>query len=151
MNRQFIHRTLQNLTVLNANTYSRVEVMEIIFFSALLDVFDELVSKETDFLRVQVDPFDEMGYKIFKGNSQKAISCAFFTSFIDDWQKAAQRIAELLYQTTFFMGEDELDMDMELSVGSIDPESSIEEILSALLDALPRSGKGLKLFETVER
>ena len=96
MNRQFIHRTLQDLTVLNANTYSRVEVMEIIFFSALLDVFDELVSKETDFLRVQVDPFDEMGYKIFKGNSQKAISCAFFTSFIDDWQKAAQRIEDVL-------------------------------------------------------
>ena len=69
---------------------------------------------------------------------------------LESAKKAAQRIAELLYQTTFFMGEDELDMDMELSVGSIDPESSIEEILSALLDALPRSGKGLKLFETVE-
>lgn len=69
---------------------------------------------------------------------------------LESAKKASHRVAELLYQTTFFMGEDELDMDMELSVGSIDPESSIEEILSALLDALPRSGKGLKLFETVE-
>ena len=65
-------------------------------------------------------------------------------------KKAAQRVAELLYQTTFFMGEDELDMNIEIAVGAINPDSSIEEILSALLDALPRSGKGIKLFESVE-
>ena len=48
------------------------------------------------------------------------------------------------------MGEDELDMNIEIAVGAINPDSSIEEILSALLDALPRSGKGIKLFESVE-
>ncbi|ARR03044.1 putative diguanylate cyclase [Campylobacter vicugnae] len=69
---------------------------------------------------------------------------------LESAKKASQRVAELLYQTTFFMGEDELDMNMEISVGAINPDSSIEEILSALLDALPRSGKGVKLFESVE-
>ena len=69
---------------------------------------------------------------------------------LESAKKASQRVAELLYQTTFFMGEDELDMNMEISVGAINPDSSIEEILSALLDALPNSGKGVKLFESVE-
>ncbi|ARQ99981.1 GGDEF domain-containing protein [Campylobacter porcelli] len=69
---------------------------------------------------------------------------------LESAKKAAQRVAELLYQTTFFMGEDELDMDMEIAVGAINPDSSIEEILSALLDALPKSAKGVKLFESVE-
>ena len=96
MNCKSIHQSLQNLTILAKDTYSKEEVMEIIFFSALLDQFDELTSKETDFLRIQIDPFDEMGYKIFKNNSQKAISYAFFTRFIDDWQKAAQKIEEVL-------------------------------------------------------
>jgi len=41
-------------------------------------------------------------------------------------------------------------MNMDISVGAINPDSSIEEILSALLDALPNSGKGVKLFESVE-
>ena len=69
---------------------------------------------------------------------------------LESAKKAAQRVAELLYQTTFFMGEDELDMNIEIAVGAINPDSSIEEILSSLLDALPKSAKGIKLFESVE-
>ncbi len=96
MNHQFIHQTLVTLTTLEKASYSREEVMEIMFFSALLDEFDKLVEKETDILRIQIDPFDEMGYKICKSNSPKALSYAFFPKFIDDWQKASTNIEKIL-------------------------------------------------------
>lgn len=94
MNHQFIHHTLVTLTTLEKTSYPREEVMKIMFFSALLDEFDKL--KETDILRIQIDPFDEMGYKICKNNSQKAVSYAFFPKFIDDWQKSSTNIEEIL-------------------------------------------------------
>ncbi|AII15403.1 putative protein, putative diguanylate cyclase [Campylobacter iguaniorum] len=65
-------------------------------------------------------------------------------------KKACERIGQMLYQTTFFIGEEELDMDMEISVIALNPEYSSEEIISKALDGLPNSGKRTKLYEVIE-
>lgn len=58
-------------------------------------------------------------------------------------KKACDRISELVYQTSFFVGSSEVEADIELAIIAIDTEHSTEEYLSALLEALPRTGKKL--------
>ncbi|MCF6173134.1 MAG: diguanylate cyclase [Campylobacteraceae bacterium] len=58
-------------------------------------------------------------------------------------QKASERIADLIYATSFFIGEEEFDIDIELGIMPIDPNYSIEETLSGVLEVLPKTGKKL--------
>ena len=58
-------------------------------------------------------------------------------------KKACDRISELVYQTSFFVGTSEIETDIELAIIALDTEYSTEEYLSALLEALPRTGKKL--------
>lgn len=58
-------------------------------------------------------------------------------------KKACDRISELVYQTSFFVGTSEIETDIELAIIALDTEYSTEECLSALLEALPQTGKKL--------
>ena len=69
---------------------------------------------------------------------------------IEGAKKACERIGQMLYQTTFFIGEEELDIDIEISVIALDSGYSTEEIVSKALDGLAKSGKRLKLYEAIE-
>lgn len=62
---------------------------------------------------------------------------------INSAKKACDRISELVYQTSFFVGTAEIETDIELSIVALDTEHSTEEFLSALLEALPHTGKKL--------
>ncbi|CUU78369.1 diguanylate cyclase [Campylobacter hyointestinalis subsp. hyointestinalis] len=69
---------------------------------------------------------------------------------IEGAKKACERIGQMLYQTMFFIGEEELDIDIEISVIALDSGYSTEEIVSKALDGLAKSGKRLKLYEAIE-
>lgn len=62
---------------------------------------------------------------------------------INSAKKACDRISELVYQTSFFVGTMEVETDIELAIIALDTEHSTEEFLSALLEALPQTGKRL--------
>ncbi len=61
-------------------------------------------------------------------------------------QKASERIADLIYATSFFIGEKEFETDIELGIMPIDPNYSIEETLSGALEVLPKTGKKLEPY-----
>lgn len=69
---------------------------------------------------------------------------------IEGTKKACDRVGQMLYQTTFFIAEDEIDMDIEISVAALNLKHSVEETLSKALDGLAKSGKRAKLYEVVE-
>ena len=61
-------------------------------------------------------------------------------------QKACERIADLINATSFFIGGDEIEADMELGIMPIDPNYTAEETLSGALEVLPQTGKGLEVY-----
>lgn len=65
---------------------------------------------------------------------------------LESAKKACDRIAELIYSTSFFIGEMELEIDIELSIVELKSDKSIEECLGAALDALPLSGKNGEIY-----
>lgn len=58
-------------------------------------------------------------------------------------KKACDRISELVYQTTFFVGTGEVETDIELSIVALDTEHHPEEFIAATLEGLPQTGKKL--------
>lgn len=58
-------------------------------------------------------------------------------------KKACDRISDLVYATSFFVGNAEIETDIELSIISLDTEHTIEEFLALTLEALPQTGKKL--------
>jgi len=56
-------------------------------------------------------------------------------------KKACDRISDLVYQTSFFVGTNEIEMDIELSITALDIEHSAEEFLATTLEGLPHTGK----------
>ncbi len=58
-------------------------------------------------------------------------------------KKACDRISDLVYQTSFFVGNTEIETDIELSIVPLDTKHVTEEFLSLLLEALPQTGKKL--------
>ena len=60
---------------------------------------------------------------------------------IDSAKKACERIAELIYGTSFFIGAEEVEMDIELGIMPLDANYSIEESITSALDILPKTGK----------
>lgn len=69
---------------------------------------------------------------------------------LESAKKACERIAELIYATSFFIGEMELDIDIELSIINLKSDHSIEEALGGALDALPLSGKDEEIYSIGE-
>lgn len=65
---------------------------------------------------------------------------------LESAKKACERIAELIYSTSFFIGEVELEIDIELSIVGLRSDKSIEESLGVALDALPLSGKSGEIY-----
>lgn len=60
---------------------------------------------------------------------------------IQSAKKACERVSALVTSSSFFIGEMDVDMDIELAVIELDGETPTEEILSLLLDALPKTSK----------
>ena len=65
---------------------------------------------------------------------------------IENAKKACDRIADLIYATSFFIGEIELDIDIELSVLELASGKTPEESIIATLDALQHSGKQKEIY-----
>ena len=61
-------------------------------------------------------------------------------------KKACERISDLICSTSIFIGGDEIEMDVELGIMPIKPEYTIEEIIAATLDVLPKTGKNLEPY-----
>jgi diguanylate cyclase (GGDEF)-like protein len=61
-------------------------------------------------------------------------------------QKACERIADLIYATSFFIGGNEIEADIELGIMPVDPNYTIEETLSGALEVLPKTGKNLDIY-----
>lgn len=58
-------------------------------------------------------------------------------------KKACDRISDLVYATSFFVGTSEVETDIELSIIALDAEHSVEEFLAVPLEALEQTGKKL--------
>lgn len=56
-------------------------------------------------------------------------------------KKACDRISDLVYQTSFFVGTSEIETDIELSITALDVDHTAEEFLAATLEGLPHTGK----------
>lgn len=65
-------------------------------------------------------------------------------------KKACERITDLIYATSFFIGEMELDIDIELAIVELQSGKAVEESLTAALDAMPFSGKYLDPYAIAE-
>lgn len=65
---------------------------------------------------------------------------------ISNAQRACERISDLIYATSFFIGDAEVDTDIELVIVPIIPENTVELLISLALDALPQTGKRLEPY-----
>ncbi len=65
---------------------------------------------------------------------------------INSAEKACERIGELIYGTSFFIDETEIEIDIELGIMPIDPHYDIEESIIAALDVLPQTGKNAQMY-----
>ena len=61
-------------------------------------------------------------------------------------QKACERIAELIYGTSFFIDETEIKIDIELGIMPISPDYSVEESIDGALNILPKTGKDTEIY-----
>lgn len=69
---------------------------------------------------------------------------------IDGAKKACERISNLVTSSSFFIGEMDIDMDIEMAITKIDGKTSTEETLALMLDALPKSSKSTQTYIVVE-
>lgn len=65
---------------------------------------------------------------------------------ISNAQRACDRISDLIYATSFFIGDAEVDTDIELAIVPITPENTAELLISLALDVLPQTGKRLEPY-----
>jgi len=65
---------------------------------------------------------------------------------INNAKRACERISDLIYATSFFIGDAEMDTDIELAIIPILPGNTTELIVSLALDALPKTGKRLEPY-----
>lgn len=61
-------------------------------------------------------------------------------------QKACERIADLIYGTSFFIDETEIKIDIGLGIMPINPDYSIEEAIDGALNMLPKTGKDTEIY-----
>jgi len=65
---------------------------------------------------------------------------------INNAKRACERISDLIYATSFFLGDTEVALDIELAIVSVVDGYSKEVLISDVLDALPLTGKHLEPF-----
>lgn len=70
---------------------------------------------------------------------------------INSAKLAAQRVSDLIYNSSFFIGDMDIQIDIQMAVTSIDTQSSVEENIVTLLDAMPKSSKNTQKFIVVEQ
>ena len=56
-------------------------------------------------------------------------------------KKACDRISDLVYATSFFVGTSEIETDIELSIVALNADYNAEEFIAATLEGLPHTGK----------
>jgi len=69
---------------------------------------------------------------------------------INNAKRACERINDLIYATSFFIGDNEIETDMELAIIPILPEYTPELLISSALDSLPKSGRRLEPYMVCE-
>jgi len=69
---------------------------------------------------------------------------------LNNAKRACERISELIYATSFFLGDIEIDADIELAIVPIVPKNSTELLISTALDSLPKTGKHLEPYIVCE-
>ncbi len=69
---------------------------------------------------------------------------------INSAKKACERISDLIYLTNFFIGDMEVDTDIELAIVPISPNHTTELLVSVALDSLPKTGKRLEPYIVCE-
>jgi len=69
---------------------------------------------------------------------------------INNAKRACERISDLIYATSFFLGEVEIETDIELAIVAISPAHTTELIVSTALDALQKTGKELEQYIVCE-
>ncbi|MDO5045580.1 GGDEF domain-containing protein [Campylobacter sp.] len=69
---------------------------------------------------------------------------------INGAKKACERIADMFYTTTFLIGDEELEIDMEIAVCDLNTTKTVEEVISNTLDSLPNSGRSSQKYTVVE-
>ena len=69
---------------------------------------------------------------------------------IENAKLACERISELIYSTSFFIGDGEVETDMELAIAPIAPKHTAEVAIAAALDALSKTGKSLEPYIVCE-
>lgn len=69
---------------------------------------------------------------------------------LNNAKRACERISELICATSFFFGDIEIDIDVELAIVSITPKNSTELLISIALDSLPKTGKYLEPYIVCE-
>lgn len=69
---------------------------------------------------------------------------------VNNAKRACDRISELIYATSFFIGDSEVDTDIELAIIPIKSGYSVEEFISCALDSLPSTGKRLLPYVVCE-
>lgn len=65
---------------------------------------------------------------------------------VNNAKRACERISDLIYATSFFMGDTEIDTDIELAIVPITPEHTTELLVSLALDSLSKTGKKLEPY-----
>lgn len=65
---------------------------------------------------------------------------------IGNAKRACERISDLICATSFYIGEVEMETDVELAIISLDAESSSEELIFCAIDSLVQSGKNLEPY-----
>ena len=69
---------------------------------------------------------------------------------VSNAQRACDRISDLIYATSFFIGDAEVDTDIELAIVPITLGNTTELMVSLGLDALPKTGKKLDTYIVCE-
>lgn len=69
---------------------------------------------------------------------------------INNAKRACERISDLIYATSFFIGDMEIDTDIELAIVPIVPGHTTELLVSVALDSLPKTGKRLEPYIVCE-
>ncbi len=60
---------------------------------------------------------------------------------IESAKLACQRVASLIYSSNFFVGEDDIRMDLEIAIAPLSKDKTAEETLALLLNTLPKSSR----------
>lgn len=65
-------------------------------------------------------------------------------------KRACERISDLIFATSFFLGDIEIDADIELAIVPIVPKNSTELLISTALESLPKTGRHLEPYIVCE-